>query len=92
VVGGEGQFEVEVPDQDFLISVELGVATEPENQRPAIGSGEVDVEHLDGREVVEHGSRGEAVGQRLEPRPQGDVKAIGHEGDEHVRFERSMIW
>src|SRR5258707_15426072 len=46
-----------------------------------------DVEHLDGGELVEYGSRGEAGGQRLELSAQRDVKAIGQEGDEDVRFD-----
>jgi hypothetical protein len=47
----------------------------------------VDVEHLDDGELVEHGPRGEAGRQRLELSAQRDVKAIGQEGDEDVRFD-----
>jgi hypothetical protein len=47
----------------------------------------MDVKHLDGSELVEHGPRGEAGRQRLELGAQRDVKAIGEESDEDVRFD-----
>jgi hypothetical protein len=46
--------------------------------------GEVDIEHLDSSEFVEDGSRSEAACQRPQPRPQGDVQAIGQDRDEDV--------
>ena len=63
--GLRGQVEVELRYQELLVGVQFGVAAQ--DQRAAIGGREVDVEHLDGGELVEHGSRGEAAGQRLEP-------------------------
>jgi aldose 1-epimerase len=48
----------------------------PQDQRAAVGGREVDVEHLDGGELVEYGPRGEAGGQRLEP-----VSAFTIEGE-----------
>ena len=47
----------------------------------------MDVEHLDGGELAEHGTRREAGGEWLEPRPQGGMQTIGDEGDEDVRFD-----
>src|SRR5208283_2334785 len=61
-----------------------------QDQRSAIGGGEVDVEHLDGGELVEHGPRGEAGGHRPEPGAQRDVHAIGEEGDEDVRLDAAL--
>ena len=80
-----GQVEVEVRYQEFLVGVQFGIAAQ--DQRAAIGGREVNVEHLDSGEFVEHGSRGEAAGQRLEPGAKRDVKAIGQEGDEDVGFD-----
>ena len=71
--------------QKLLVGVQLSVAAQ--DQCAAIGGREVDVEHLDGGELVEHGPRSEARCQRLELGAQGDVKAIGQEGDEDVRFD-----
>jgi hypothetical protein len=50
----------------------------------------VNIEHLDGGEFVEHGARSEAGGQGLEPCAERDVKAIGQEGDEDVRFDAAF--
>src|SRR5580704_137286 len=56
-------------------------------QGAAVGGREMHVEHLDSCELVEHGSRREARRQRLEPGAQGDVQAVGQEGDEDVRLD-----
>src|SRR5258707_1574366 len=79
------QIELELLHQQLLFGVEFGVAAQ--DQRAAIGGREVDVEHLDSGELVEHSPRGEAGRQRLELSAQRDVKAIGQEGDEDVRFD-----
>ena len=71
--------------QKLLVGVQFSVAAK--DQLTAIGGGEVDVEHLDGGELVEHGPRREAGGQRLELGAQRDVKAIGQEGNEDVCFD-----
>jgi hypothetical protein len=47
----------------------------------------VDVEHLDSSEFVEDSPWGEAARQRPQPRPQGDVQAVGQERDEDVRLD-----
>jgi hypothetical protein len=74
--------------EKFLVGVQFGVAAQDE--RTTIGGWEVDVEHLDGGQFVEHGPRGEAGGQRLELGAQRDVKAIGHKGNEDVRFDTML--
>jgi hypothetical protein len=47
----------------------------------------MDVEHLHGGKLVEHGPRGETFGQRFEPCPQRDVQTIGQEGDKDVGLD-----
>jgi hypothetical protein len=42
--------------EKFLVGVQFGLAAQ--NQRTAISGWEVDFEHLDGGEFVEHGPRG----------------------------------
>jgi len=79
------QGEGESFQEQSLIGVGLGVAAQ--DQGAAIGSREVNIEHVDASEFVEHGSRGEPCRQWFESRPQGDVQAIGHEGDKDVRLE-----
>ena len=69
------QIKLQLPHQELLLGVQFGVAGQ--DQSAAVGGWEVDVEHLDGGELVEHGSRREAGGQRLKLGAQRDVKAIG---------------
>src|SRR5713101_6493446 len=84
----EWQAELELVGEELVICVQLGITAE--NQGAAICGWEVYVEHLHGGELVEHSARGEAGGERLEPRPQGDVEAIGQEGDEDVGFDTRL--
>ena len=79
------QIELELFDQEFLVGVQFRVAAH--DQGSLIGRREMDIEHLHGRQFVEHGSRREAGRQRLEPSAERDVQAIGEEGDEDVRFD-----
>ena len=46
-LGGQG--EVELLEQDFVIGLRVGVATQ--DQGPAIGGGEMHIEHLNGRAI-----------------------------------------
>src|SRR6516165_2872993 len=79
------QVEIELAGQDLLVGVELGVAAQ--DQRSTVCGREVNVEHLDRGELVEHNPRREAGGKRLEPGSQGDVQAIGEKRDEDMRFD-----
>ena len=45
------------------------------------------VEHLHGGHLVEHSPGSESGCQRLEPRAQGYVQAVGEEGDEDVGLD-----
>jgi hypothetical protein len=83
--GLRGQLEGELGDEQLLVGVELCVAGEDEGS--TVGRGEVDVEHLDGCELVEHGAGREAAGKGPQPGAQRDVQAVGHEGDEDVRLD-----
>ena len=83
--GLRGQGEVESFHEKSLVWVDLGVAAQ--DQGTPVGGGEMNIEHLDAGELVEYGARCEPGRQWLESRPQGDVQAIGHEGDKDVRFD-----
>ena len=74
------QRHAEPIEENPLVGSGLGVAAE--GQRAPVGGREVDVEHLDGDKLVEHGSRGEPCGERAESGAQRDVQTIGQEGDE----------
>jgi hypothetical protein len=58
------QFKVELADEELLIGVQLGVATE--DQSSPLGGWEVDIEHLDGGKLVEYRSGCEAACERPE--------------------------
>jgi len=79
------QRQAEPIEENPLVGVGLGVAVE--DQRAPVDGREVDVEHLDGGKLVEHGSRGEPCGERAESGAQRDVQTIGQEGDEDMRFD-----
>ena len=51
------QGEIELPRQNLLVGVEFGGAAQ--DQRAAIRRRKVNVEHLNGGELVEHGPRRE---------------------------------
>ena len=55
-----GELEFEFLEEELLVVAGLGVAAQDEGA--AVGGGEVDIEHLDGGELVEDGSGGEAGG------------------------------
>ena len=58
------QRQAEPIEENPLVGIGLGVAAE--DQRAPVGGREVDVEHLDGGQLVERGSRGEPRGERAE--------------------------
>jgi hypothetical protein len=60
-----GKLELELPDEEFLVDVQFGVTAE--NKRSAVGRREVNVKHLDGSELIEHGPGGQAASKRSEP-------------------------
>ena len=55
------QDETELAKQHFVLGVGLGMAFE--DQGSTVGGREVDVEHLDGGECIEHGAWRETGGQ-----------------------------
>ena len=62
------QGEIESFHEKSLVWVGLGVAAQ--DQGAAIGGREMNIEHLDAGELVEHSARGETRRQWLELRPQ----------------------
>lgn len=73
----------------MLVAFGLGVAREDE--LAAIGSREVHVEELHGREFLEHDPRREAWRTLLDHRLERDVQAIGHKRDEDMRFDARLV-
>ena len=86
-LGGQG--ELEFLDQQLQFRFGLRVAREGEFA--PIGGGHVDVDHLHGGELIEHGSRREPWGECLEVPPKRHVQAISEERDEDVRFDAPRL-
>lgn len=53
----------------------------------AVGGGEMHVDHLEGREFFENGSRRQAGGQLPGLELEGDVQTVSDEGDEDVGLD-----
>ena len=67
--------ETQLLEEDFLVGLGLGVAAQ--DQGASIGGWEVNIEHLDGGELVEDGARGQPRSQRTQTGTQGNVQAVG---------------
>src|SRR5271157_2952202 len=79
------QAELELVQQELVVLLRLGVAGEDE--RAAIRGGEVDVQHLDGGELLKHGAGRQPWRQRAQALFQRNLEAIGEEGHEDVRLD-----
>jgi len=53
----------------------------------AVGGGDVHVDHLNGGEFFEQATRGQTRRQSFQTMADGDVEAVGEEGDEDVGFD-----
>ena len=63
----------------------LGVARQ--HQVPPVGGRQVDIHHLQRRELLQHGAGRQSRRARSGEVLQGDVRAVGDEGDEDVRLD-----
>jgi hypothetical protein len=81
--------EPELVEQEPQFGVRLGVAGE--HEFAAIGCRYVDVDHLNGRELLEHATRGEAGRQSMQAPPERDVEAIGQESNEDVGLDACFL-
>ena len=51
----------------------------------------MDIDHLHGREFLEHAASSEPWGKRLQLPAERDVQAIGEERDKDVRFDAALF-
>ncbi len=79
------QGELEALQQDLLVAVGLGIARQ--DDVAPVGGRQVDVDHLHGLEFFEDGSRGEAGRQGAQAPLEGDLQAVGDEGDKDVGLD-----
>src|SRR5215831_10643763 len=84
-----GQFEPELVEQQLLIGFWLGVAGE--HEFAAVGCRNMNIDHLDSRELLDHATWSEAGGESVQASSQRNVQAIGDERDEDVRLDASLV-
>ena len=77
--------ETQLLEEDFLVGLGLGVAAQ--DQGASIGSWEVNIEHLDGSELVEDGARSQPRSQSTQTGTQGHVQAVGQKRHKDVGFD-----
>ena len=88
--GGWGAGELHLFEQELQFGFRLGIAGEAEFA--SVSGRQVDVDHLDGGELLERAARGERRRQGVEAELQGDVEAIGEERDEDVRLDTALFF
>src|SRR5271157_2083944 len=79
------QAELELVQQELVVLLRLGVAGEDE--RAPVRGWKVNVQHLDGGELLKYGAGREPRRQRAQALFQRHLKAIGEEGHEDVRLD-----
>ena len=76
------QFELELVEHELEFGLGLGMAGELD--LAPVGGWNVDVDQLQGGELLQDASWGEARGERGQPSCQSGVQTIGEEGNEEV--------
>ena len=66
----------------------LGVAGQ--HQVPPVSGRQMHIHHLQRRELLQHGARGQSRRARPAEVPPGDVQAVGDESDEDVRLNPGL--
>jgi len=80
---GEGEFEL-VKNE---LQVFFWVRVAGHDDLPPVAGGEMRVEHLQGRKLLQCAPGCESFGAAFEPRFEGDLQRVGEEGDKNVRFD-----
>ena len=86
-MGGQG--ELEFVEQE--LELRLGLCVAGEAQFAPIGRWQINVDHLHGREFLEHAARGEAWRERLQLLAERDVQAVGEEGDKDCALRCAAV-
>ena len=71
--------------QQLVVGCRVGVARQ--RQMAPVGGGQMDIDHLQGGELLQDRARRESRRTRACQVFQGDVQAVGDEGDEDVRLD-----
>ena len=85
--GGRLGRQLQLQAVEEQAQVGLGLGEAGEDDLAAVGGGQMHVDHLHGGEFFQGAARSEARGEAVEAAGQGDLQAIGEEGDENVGFD-----
>ena len=79
------QIEPELLDQELEFRFGLGVAGQ--QQFPSVGSRQMYIDHLDGRELLESAARGQSWCQGMQATLQRDLQTVGQKCNEDMGFD-----
>ena len=83
------QLELELLDQEPEFWLRLGVAGQ--QQLPSVGCRQMNIDHLDGGELLESAPRGQSWCQCMQATLQRDPQTIGQQRDEDVGFNSALF-
>ena len=69
----------------------LGFGGAGKDDLAPVGGGQMHVDHLNGGELRERASGGEAGREAVQAAGQGDLEAVGEEGDEDMGFDAPFV-
>ncbi|MBK8121461.1 MAG: hypothetical protein IPK39_21635 [Sulfuritalea sp.] len=80
--------QLELSEQQALVGIRFRVAAQ--EQLPAVGGGQIDIDHLQAGELLQHRARSQArAGQRAGLHT--DLKAVGGESHEDMGFDALVL-
>ena len=86
-LGRQGQ--VHAVEQQAKLGLGFGVARE--DDLTPVGGRQMDIDHLHGGELCQRAAGGEAGSEAVQASGQGDLQAVGEEGDEDVGFDAPFV-
>ena len=84
------QLQVQLLLQEWLIPLRLGIAAQ--DQGSVIGGGQLDIDHLQGRAFLQGGARGQPGAPCPQAMLEGELQAVGAEGDKERRLDAIPAW
>ena len=69
----------------------LRLSVSGQQQLAAVGCRQMDIDHLDGGELLKSTARCQSWCQRIEPTLQSDLQTISQEGDEDMGFDPALF-
>ena len=81
--------ELELVDQE--LEFRLGVGVTGQQHLAPVGGRQMNIDHLDGGELLESAARGQSWRQGMQATLQRDLQAVGQKRDEDVGFDPLLV-